>query len=95
MVTHMHVGFRVEDYERWKKGYDASAEQRKASGEISYRVFRSVDNPNVVTVTSVQQSAERVQELLDSPDMKERMKAAGIIEMGKMLILEEMDSGVF
>ena len=92
MVTHMHVGFRVEDYERWKKGYDASAEQRKESGEISYRVFRSVDNPNVVTVTSVQQSAEQVQEFLDSPDMRERMKAAGIIEMGKMLILEEMES---
>ena len=94
MVTHMHVGFRVEDYERWKAGYDESVELRKASGEISYRIFRSVGNPNVITVTSVQQSAERVHAFLDSPDLKERMKAAGIVEMGTMLVLEEMDSGV-
>lgn len=94
MVTHMHVGFRVEDNERWKKGYDESVEQRKAAGEISYRIFRDVDDPNIITVMSVQQSAERVQAFLDSPDLKERMKAAGIIEMGQMLILEEMASGV-
>jgi len=53
-----------------------------------------VNDPNIVTVISEQQSAEKVQALLDSPDLKERMKATGIIEMGKMLILEEMDSGV-
>ena len=94
MITHMHVAFRVEDYERWKEGYDTSIEQRKASGEVSYRILRSVDDPNVVTVLSVQQSAERVQAFLHSPDLKERMKAAGVSEMGRMLILEEMDQGV-
>ena len=92
MVTHLHVGFKVEDYEQWKEGYDASLEQRKASGEISYQVFRNVDDPNTVTVLSVQESAEKVQAFLDSPDLKARMKASGITEMGQMLIMEEMDS---
>jgi quinol monooxygenase YgiN len=94
MVTHMHVGFRVKDYERWKDGYDESVELRKASGEVSYRIFRSVEDPNIVTVMSEQRSAEAVQAFLDSPDLKERMLAAGIVEMGKMLLLEETDSGV-
>lgn len=93
MVTHLHVGFEVEDYERWKEGYDASIEQRKASGEISFQVFRNVDDPNIVTVLSVQQSAEQVQAFLDSPDLKARMKAAGITKIGQMLIMEEMESG--
>ncbi|MBK5101206.1 MAG: antibiotic biosynthesis monooxygenase [Desulfobacteraceae bacterium] len=93
MVTHVHVGFKVENYERWKKGYDASIEQRKAAGEISFQVFRNVDDPNIVTVLSVQESAEKVQAFMDSPDLKERMKAAGITQMGQMLIIEEMDSG--
>ena len=31
MVTHVHVGFKVENYERWKEGYDASIEQRTKS----------------------------------------------------------------
>ena len=94
MVTHMHVAFRIEDYERWKAGYDESIEQRKASGEISYRISRDVDNPNIVTMMSVQQSAEPVQAFLGSPDRKGRMRAAGITEMGEMLVLEETDSGV-
>lgn len=93
MVTHMHVGFRVEDYERWKTGYDASLEQRKASGEVSYAVYRNVDDPHVVTVISVQQSADKVQAFIDSPALQEQMKQAGILEMGKMVIVEETDRG--
>ncbi len=93
MVTHLHVGMKVKNYEQWKQGYDASIEQRKASGEISFQVFRNVDDPNTVTVLSVQESAEKVQAFLDSPDLKARMEAAGITEMGQMLIMEEMDSG--
>ncbi len=93
MVTHMHVGFRVADFERWKAGYDASIEHRKAAGEVSYQVFRSVDDPNVVTVVSVQASADRVHAFLDSPELKEGMKKAGIVEMGTMLLLEEVDRG--
>ena len=92
MVTHLHVGFKVEDYKRWKEGYDASIEQRKAAGEISFQVFRNVGDPNTVTVLSVQQSAEQVQAFMDSPDLKARMKAAGITQMGQMLIMEETDS---
>ena len=93
MVTHMHVGFKVENYKQWKEGYDASIEQRKAAGEISFQVFRNVDDPNTVTVLSVQKSAEQLQAFMDSPDLKERMEAAGVAEMGQMLIVEEMDSG--
>ena len=93
MVTHLHVGFKVENYGQWKEGYDASIEQRKASGEVSFQVFRNADDPNTVTVLSVQESAEQVQAFMDSPDLKARMEAAGITEMGQMLIVEEMDSG--
>ena len=93
MVTHLHVGFKVEDYNKWKEGYDASIEQRKASGETSFQIFRNIDDPNTVTVLSVQESAEKVQAFLDSPELQARMKAAGITQMGQILIMEEMDSG--
>jgi len=94
MITQMHVGFRVEDYERWKAGYDASIEQRKAAGEISFAVYRNADDPNIVTVVSEQESAERLLEFFNSPDLQEKMKAAGIVEMGANLLVEEMDRGV-
>lgn len=93
MIAHLHVGFKVKDYAQWKEGYDASIEQRKAAGETAFQVFRNVDDPTIVTVLSVQQSAEEVQAFIDSPDLQARMTASGIIEMGQMLIVEEMDSG--
>lgn len=93
MVTHAHVGFKVADYDQWKKEYDASIEHRKAAGEISFQVLRNTDDPNTVTVLSVQKNAEQIQAFMDSPDLKARMEAAGIIQMGRMLILEEMDGG--
>ena len=93
MFAHIHIGFKVENYELWKKGYDASRELREAAGEISFQVFRSVDDPNTVTVLSMQKSAEAGQAFLDSPEMRARMKAAGIIKMGQLLMVEEMDSG--
>ena len=93
MVTHLHVGFKVEDYNRWKEGYDASIEQRKAAGEISFQIFRNIDDPNTVTVISVQESAEKVQAFMNSPELQTRMKAAGITRVGQMLIAEEMDGG--
>jgi heme-degrading monooxygenase HmoA len=60
---------------RWEEGYDASIEQRKASGEISFQMFRTVDDPKTVTVLSVQESAEQVQAFIDSPDLAERRLA--------------------
>lgn len=93
MVTHLHVGFKVENYEKWKEGYDASIEQRKAAGEISFQVLCNADDPTTVTVISTQQNAEQVQAFMDSPDLKSRMKAAGITKTGEMFILKEMDSG--
>ncbi|MBN1507914.1 MAG: hypothetical protein JW955_13770 [Sedimentisphaerales bacterium] len=93
MVTHLHAGFKVRDYELWKTGYDASRPLRKASGETSFQVFRNVDDPNTVTVLSVQKSAENVQAFMSSPDLQNRMKESGITQMGQMFIMEEVDSG--
>ena len=93
MVTHLHVGFKVEDYDRWKKGYDASGDVRKESGELAYTVYRDLDDPNTVTVLSVQRDAAGIKAFMESPGLKERMKEAGVIQMGQMFILTEMDRG--
>ncbi len=93
MVTHVHAEFKVANFDQWKKGYDASIEQRKAAGEVSFQIFRNTNDPNAVTVISVQKDAEKIQAFMDSPDLRSRMQAAGIAELGKMFILEEMDSG--
>jgi len=94
MVTHMHIAFRVKDYDQWKQGYDASADHRRAAGETPYQVFRDINDRNLITVVSIQEDAQRVQAFLDSLELEEGMKRAGVIETGRMMILEEVDRGV-
>jgi len=95
MVTHIHVGFKVKNYSQWKEGYDASVEQRKANGELSFQVFQDVDDPNLVSVISVQKSVDQVKAFMESPDLKDRMQSSGIVEMGEMFIMKEKDSGTW
>jgi len=94
MVTSVHLGFRVADYEPWKRSFDEHLEARKAGGEISYQVFRSVDDPNRLTVITVHDNAEQVRAFLDSPELKTAMQSAGVLEMGPMMVMEEVDRGV-
>lgn len=95
MVTHLHVEFKVKNYEHWKAGYDANKEERKAAGELAFKVYRDTEDPNTVTVLSVQKNAEGIKAFIESPHLHELMEKAGITQMGQMYILEETDSGTF
>jgi heme-degrading monooxygenase HmoA len=88
----LNTGLKVKDYEQWKKAFDAHIEQRKAAGEISFQVFRKMDDPNTLTVLTIQESEERVREFLGSSDLKQAMEESGVIEVGPFLFLEEVDS---
>jgi len=93
MVTGLHAGFIVEDYEAWKKSFDAHVEHRKGGGEVAYRVFRSADDPNTLTVLTEHERLEQLQAFPSSPGLRLAMQQAGIAKMGTMLFLEEVDSG--
>ncbi len=93
MVTFVHLGFRVNDFEQWKKGFDASAPQRKMAGEVSYQVLRDVDDPDLLTVVSVLKNAALVTAFMKAPTFESVMKASGVAEMGQVHLLEEVESG--
>ena len=93
MVTFMHAGFRVEDYDAWKKGFDASAGQRQMAGEVSYQVLRDTEDPNRLTVVSVLRTPALVSAFMHSPTFESMMEASGVTEMGEVLLMEETDSG--
>ena len=93
MVTFVHVGFRVNDYEQWKAGFDASTAQRQMAGEVSYQVLRDVDHPDCLTVVSVLKNAAIVSAFMKAPTFESVMKASGVAEMGRAHLLEEIESG--
>jgi quinol monooxygenase YgiN len=93
MVTFMHAGFRVDDYEAWKKGFDASVGQRQMAGEVSFQVLRDTGDPNRLTVVSVLKTPALVSAFMHSPTFESMMKASGVTEMGAVLLMEETDGG--
>lgn len=93
MVTFMHAGFRVDDFDAWKTGFDASANQRKMAGEVSFQVLRDTEDPNRLTVVSVLSTPALVSAFMHSPTFEGVMKASGVAEMGEVLLMEEIASG--
>lgn len=74
----MYVRHEVNDYATWRKGYDAFNAERKKLGVTGAAVYRSVDNPNDVTVTHDFKSADKAKEFASSARLKEVMEKAGV-----------------
>jgi hypothetical protein len=49
-VPTLQIEHRVGDYDRWKMAFDGDPVGRGAGGVRSYRIARSVDDPNLVLI---------------------------------------------
>jgi hypothetical protein len=50
MTLTVQIEHPVPDYDRWRAAFDRDPANREASGVRRYRVYRPVDQPNVVIV---------------------------------------------
>ena len=86
----MAVNHDVEDYDRWKVGFDAFPPS--TGGAIFHRLNRSVDNPNNVTLVCGWNSVEDAVAFRDNPELKSRMGDAGVSSSPRFEIFEEVES---
>ena len=87
------VKIRVANYETWKANFDGSADMRKAAGEKSYRLFRSADDANELTLLCEWDTAESARRFLESEDLRLAQQASGVVEMADTWVLEEIERG--
>ena len=73
------VNHAVEDYEKWRVQYDDSADFQKKSGIIGHAVNQELGKPNQVIVYCQAQSVDTLRAFVDSSELKERMKKAGVV----------------
>jgi quinol monooxygenase YgiN len=70
----------LEDYGKWRAGFDANDAMRRASGSTGvYQVYRDVDNPKAVSLILEWEDAGKAQAFLNDPALKQVMQAAGVI----------------
>ena len=74
----MFVRHEVSDYAAWLKAYNAFAKERRKMGVRAAVVYRSIDNPNEITVTHDFKSVEKAKAFATSARLKEVMENAGV-----------------
>ena len=80
----------VEDYDRWKAGFDAFP---PTDGEALFaRVNRAVDDPNTVAVVAGYETLEAAKAFLDSPELMQKMQEAGVVGEPRIEFYEEVAS---
>ncbi len=84
---------KVEDYAKWKSGFDGDIEMRKAAGEKSYQIFRTKDDPNNLVILFEWDTMDNARKLMESDELGEKMKQAGVVGPPDIYFLEEVEKG--
>ena len=82
MITVL-ISHRVADYDDWKAAYDRIDSGHLASDVRSYRIWRGLDDPNLVIVAETFESreiAESVSGILNSRRRSARLVSIGLDE---------------
>jgi hypothetical protein len=73
------VQHRVRDYGAWKPVFDEHGEVRRRYGATGHVIYRSLDDPNDVTVVNFFPSRQQAEALVADPSTQEGMERAGVI----------------
>jgi quinol monooxygenase YgiN len=87
------VRHKVKDYAKWRKVFLAHAKLRRAGGEKEYWISHIAGQPKNLCLFFEWTSAAKAKKFLASKELKEKMKAAGVIEKPQIYIFDEVDKG--
>jgi hypothetical protein len=88
----MIVRHKVRDYGQWRPIFDQHAEMQRAAGLINPRVYHSADsNKSEIVVVFDTEDTKKAKEFAASPDLKEAMMTAGVLDNPTIYFLESID----
>lgn len=90
MATTIINSHKVENFAKWKQGFDAGETMRAQAGITIKGVYQSVDDQNHVTVISEVPNADMARAILSGPAMKEAMEKSGIISVPEIKIVNQI-----
>ena len=88
-MVYIYVRHNVEDYARWREGFDKHAPARQASGATDeVYIMRNVDDPNEITAVLGWSDLEKARTFTQSASLKEAMQEAGVTGSPEIRFLE-------
>ena len=91
-MVHVLIRHKVADFPRWKTAFDSHVLERRRGGEISCRLFHSVDDLNDITLLVEWESADAARKFMMSADLRQRMQEAGVQDTPEVRYLEDVRS---
>ncbi|MEJ9077783.1 UPF0158 family protein [Gordonia malaquae] len=92
MTVRVIVVHRVEEYNTWKKHFDAAADLRAAAGETDFEVLRSTGDTNLVVHSSTWSSDADARAFFESAKVA-RIRAEAGVEPPLFLYLDSVETG--
>lgn len=83
----------VEDYNAWKRVFDAAADLRRVGGEREFQVLRDDTRPERVVHFSRWTSTADARAFFESPELERIRRDAGV-RSPEYVYLEETDRGL-
>lgn len=90
-MPYILVQHSVEDYARWKVGFDDHGATRQASGSKGALVLRNAEDPNQVTLLLEWDNLDNARAFANSDELREAMQRAGVTGPPSVYFLEEGD----
>ena len=92
-MTYLFIRHKVKNYGSWKSAFDRFIETRRSGGEKSYQIFHPSDDINNLYLIFEWNNLENAKKFIESPQLKEAMQKAGVIEAPEIHFLEEVAHG--
>ena len=89
MAIAVLVHVKVEDYDRWRRVFEANAEMRKQAGSLGSHIFRNAKEPNELFVNMQMESSEQAEQFLASQELRDGMQEAGVIGQPEFWYLDD------
>ena len=94
-MPHTVLHQKVENFAKWKAGFDATPDARKAAGIKSYQIFQTVDDPNTVVMLIEWDALESIDKFMQSAGLADRQRRAGVVQSfatyDTSVVLEEVE----
>ena len=78
---------KVNDFDHWKRVFDANLEPPRAAGLTLSRIWRSIDDPNEVFFSFEVEDRRRAEAFMQAPESAATGVEAGVVE-GQVWFLE-------
>ncbi len=89
----IHIRHRVEDYPKWKEGFDSTADFKSSLGWKGYRIFAIEGDNTHVMVMEEFDTDEHAREFLGSDYLREAMGRAGVSDEPDIQVVEVLEEG--